>query len=619
MLGDDEPSLSAAIAMLRGDLASDVGAADDASLAYARADSLFDLAGDALGRAAARQGAGMLLLRGDDPAGAARALRAAAQVQRDAGELRAAALTDVLIGVADGERGSAAAARVGLRRARTILRRMGDAIGEAAALNALGDIEQRAGRTIEAERQYRAGLRALGTRAAPAVATSLHWSLGRALRARHALAGSARELRLAVAAMEGMAGRLPPGDRRTSLLGSASDLYADLALVQHAQGRDGAAFETSEWLRARQMREGMAERDGPRSDLSPVTPAAVSASLAPGEALLEYLVADSATLLFVVTRDTVRAVTLPAGRDALRAAVEFARAAIARGPARSVREPWAPAMRRLRRLLIEPAESTGLLRDASRLLVAPHAELQYLPFAALMRAGSVRYLVEQYEIAYVPSAAIWLALQQRTPPPGTSVLAMAPFPASLPGSGDEARAIGARYGPRAVTLTGAAATQQAFERALPGRSIVHLATYGVLNRRNPAYSFVAFAPSANDDGRLTVSEVLRLSFRARLVVLSACETALGSGPAADVPAGDDWVGLVRAFLLAGADDVMASLWPVEDRPTSRIVRLVYSGLERGDAAAALAAAQRVALRDRATSAPRHWAALVVVGAARGKS
>ncbi|MBA2627349.1 MAG: CHAT domain-containing protein [Gemmatimonadales bacterium] len=76
--------------------------------------------------------------------------------------------------------------------------------------------------------------------------------------------------------------------------------------------------------------------------------------------------------------------------------------------------------------------------------------------------------------------------------------------------------------------------------------------------------------------------------------------------------------LVRAFLVAGADNVMASLW-VEDRATSRIVRLVYSGLDSGDATAALAAAQRIALANRATSAPRHWAALVVVGAARRAS
>jgi CHAT domain-containing protein len=614
-----DPALAASLAMLRGDLAADVDAADDAAAAYARADSLYALAGDAPGSASARQGLGVLLLRGGDPTGAVRMLRAAAVVQREAGDVRAAALTGVLAGAALADGGNAAEALRELRRERFTLHRIGDPVGEAAALSGLADIEQRESRLADAERDFRAGLATLGTRPAPSVATSLHWGLGRTLFRRGDPAGAVRHLELAVNAMETMAARMPAGDHRTSLLGSASDLYAELALVEHARGRDAAAFQVSEQLRARQMRElgPAADRSGSRpASPAPVTQAAVAARLAPNEAFLEYLVTDSLTLLFVITRDSARSIALSTGREALRAAVDFARAAIARGPARTVSEPWAPPMRRLRRILIEPAESAGLLRGVRRLLIAPHAELHYLPFAALMSAGPKPYLVEHYEIAYVPSAAVWLEFGGRQPAAGTSVLAVAPFPASLPGSRDEARAIGKLYGPDASMLVGPAATQQAFTTAVAGRSVIHLATYGVLNRHNPSFSFVAFAPRPGDDGRLTVTDVLGLSFRARLVVLSACETALGSGASADVPAGDDWVGLVRAFLVAGADNVMASLWPIEDRATSLIVPQVYAGLQRGDVTAALAAAQRAALRDPATSAPRHWAALVVVGAGR---
>lgn len=615
----DEPALAASLAMLRGDLAADVGAADEAASAYARADSLYALAGNAAGSASARQGLGVLLLRGGDRAGAVRMLSAAAVVQREAGDVRAAALTGILAGAALADGGNAAEALRGLRRDRLTLRRIGDPVGEAAALSGLGDVEQREGRLTEAERDFRGGLAVLGTRPAPSVATSLHWGLGRARFRRGDPAGAVRQLQLAVNAMETMAARMPAGDHRTSLLGNASELYAELALVEHARGRDAAAFEVSEQLRARQMRElgpaGGRNGTGPMA-LAPVTQAAVASRLAPNEALLEYLVTDSLTLLFVVTRDSTRSIALSTGRAALRAAVDFARAAIARGPARTIGEPWAPPMRRLRRILIEPAESAGLLRGVRRLLIAPHAELHYLPFAALMSAGPAPYLVERYEIAYVPSAAVWLQFGDRQPAVGTSVLAVAPFPASLPGSRDETRAIGRLYGPDAAMMVGPEATQQAFTAAVAGRSVIHLATYGVLNRRNPSFSFVAFAPRPGDDGRLTVADVLRLSFRARLVVLSACETGLGSGVSADVPAGDDWVGLVRAFLVAGADNVMASLWPIEDRATSRIVPQVYAGLQRGDVTAALAAAQRAALSDPATSAPRHWAALVVVGAGR---
>lgn len=617
----DEPSLSASLALVRGDLASDAGAFDEAVAAYSRADSLYALAGDDVGAAGARQGLGLLQLRSGNPADAAHQLRAAAGIQRAAGDDRSAALTLILAGTADADRGATAEAIAGLRRQRAELHRLGDPVGEAAALNALGDVQLRTGRLDEAESAYRTGLRTLGTRAAASVMTSLHWGLGRALRAGGKLAGAAQELQLAVDAMETMATRMRPGEHRTSLLGGAAELYAELALVQHQRGQDAAAFQTSERLRARQMREFVPAGDRVAGVRSPtVDQAALRARLGADEALLEYLVTDSLTLLFVVTRDTTRTITIGAGRDELRGAVDFARAAIARGPARSVPEPWALPMRRLHRLLIEPAETAGLLRGVRRLLIAPHAELHYLPFAALMTAGPSPYLVQRYEIAYTPSAGIWLQLGRRERASADrSVLAFAPFPGSLPGSRDETAAIAGLYGRDAMVMTGAAATKPAFKAALPGRSIIHLATYGVLNRRNPAFSFVAFAPDSSTPGRLTVSEVFDLSMRARLVVLSACETALGSGASADVPAGDDWVGLVRAFLLAGADEVMASLWPIEDRATARIIPTFYQYLQQGDAASALARTQRAALESPASAAPRHWAALVVVGAAQPRA
>lgn len=612
-----DPALEASLALLRGDLAHDADAADDARAAYARADSLYTAAGDAAGAAAGRQGLGMLLLRDGDYVAASHLLRGAARVQRAAGQQRAAAISDMLAGVADADGGSLDLGLAGIRRARAVLQRVGDAVGAAAAWSAAGDAQQAAGRFPAAEASYRAGLRRLGARRAPAVVSSLRWGLGHALYARGDTVGSIRELRLAVEAVESVATRMPMGERRTSLLGQASSLYAELALVQHRAGDDDAAFETSEQLRAHEMRELLSADRGPGAPMpvdAAVRPAAVSARLHPGEALLEYLVTDSTTILFVVTRAEIRGLTVPAGRAALRAAVDFARAAIARGATPSIAEPWAPPMRRLRRLLITPAESAGLLSGIHRLLIAPHAELHYLPFVALMSPGpAAHYLVERYEVGYVPSAAVWIELQTRVAPRDSSVLAIAPFPVALPGSREETRAIGRMFGPRAQTMTGAAATRQAFLREAPGRSIIHLATYGILNRRNPAFSFVAFA-GEGDDARLTAADVMGLSLRAHLVVLSACETGLGSGASADVPAGDEWVGLVRAFLIAGADNVMASLWPIEDRSTSRIVPLLYAGLRGGDVVTALASAQRAALRDPVTAAPRHWAALVVVGA-----
>jgi CHAT domain-containing protein len=163
-------------------------------------------------------------------------------------------------------------------------------------------------------------------------------------------------------------------------------------------------------------------------------------------------------------------------------------------------------------------------------------------------------------------------------------------------------------------VSGTAATEAAFRREAPTRRVIHLATYGVLNKQNPLFSFVEFAPDAADDGRLEVHEVFGLDLAADLVVLSACQTGLGSGALGDVPAGDDWIGLSRAFLSAGALRVMASLWPVQDQATATLMERFYQGYTVGsDPGRALAEAQRAMLAAPASANPYYWAGFELVG------
>jgi len=111
-----------------------------------------------------------------------------------------------------------------------------------------------------------------------------------------------------------------------------------------------------------------------------------------------------------------------------------------------------------------------------------------------------------------------------------------------------------------------------------------------------------------------VHEVFGLTLAADLVVLSACQTGLGSGALADVPPGDDWVGLTRAFLHAGARHVVATLWPVDDWATAALMERFYGASAVGpDPARALAEAQRVVLTAPATAHPFYWAGFVAVG------
>jgi len=112
---------------------------------------------------------------------------------------------------------------------------------------------------------------------------------------------------------------------------------------------------------------------------------------------------------------------------------------------------------------------------------------------------------------------------------------------------------------------------------------------------------------------MEVHEILGLKLNANLVTLSACDTALGSGYFADVPAGDDLIGLTRAFLYAGAPSVLASLWEVNDRSAVRLMQSFYRRLGNANKAAALAQTQRELKGRGAYRHPYYWSGFVLVG------
>jgi CHAT domain-containing protein len=342
----------------------------------------------------------------------------------------------------------------------------------------------------------------------------------------------------------------------------------------------------------------------------------IASRLQRDQALLEYLITDSATWVFVLTSDTVAAVDLKIRGDDISNLVDLARRAI-EAPANPDRPPlWPIPLRRLYSVLIRPVEDARYLRGKRTLLIAPHGELHFLSFASLVGPPpDSRFLVDRFDILYAPSATIWseLGRRRRTQlPPG--ILAMAPHAQRLPGTRREVEAIRRIYGTGAHVSTENAATSAALRSGIAQASVVHLATFGVLNKHNPLFSFIELAPTRDEDGHLDVNEVFGLRMSGQLVILSACQTALGSGAIGDVPPGDDWVGLVQAFLQAGASSVVASLWPVDDRATSDLMTVMHRNLRRGASPArALADAQRQLRRQQRTSHPFYWAAFTASG------
>lgn len=285
-------------------------------------------------------------------------------------------------------------------------------------------------------------------------------------------------------------------------------------------------------------------------------------------------------------------------------------------------------LRLLHELLIAPvAELLPENADAPVVFI-PHGPLFMVPFPAL-RDERGRYLIERHTPATAPSIQVWAHLRgrpRRETKAGGPVLVVgdpsmpsvrlsgAARPArlrQLPYAREEAEEVAASFGTRAVT--GALATKAALLPAMRDRRVIHLATHGLLDdlKGEGMPGAVALAPSAGDDGLLTSMEIMGLSLRAELVVLSACNTGRG------LVTGDGVIGLTRAFIVAGAANVVVSLWAVSDASTKRLMVSFYENCRRGlGYAAAMREAMLAFLSKPELRPPAHWAAFTVVGDTR---
>ncbi|MDB5309219.1 MAG: hypothetical protein JWO38_3421 [Gemmataceae bacterium] len=361
---------------------------------------------------------------------------------------------------------------------------------------------------------------------------------------------------------------------------------------------------------------------GQRAELPPVDLAELQTTVFAGQpdlAVLSYVVAWDRTLVILATaadqpggqaRVIVREakVTYPAVEQA---AKDFGGAC--QNPAAG-----RPTSDELWAWLITPVEKE--LEGKKQLVIVPSRPLIALPFQALRKDGGP-YLIEQFAVSYAPSVSALMEMRRR----GDRVRAAAGGPArvpvvavggvnftrdlkDLPHSGPEAETIGRLFGKRSRILVGDRATRAGVAREAGAARVLHFATHGLVNPARPLFSALAVTPDG-DDGRLYAHDMMNLDLSAELVVLSACETALGREYV-----GEGTIGLAWALFVAGSPAVVVSQWPVADESTGRLMEVFYGGFA-GDAskAEALRQAQLSLLKDKATRHPFYWAPFVLIG------
>ncbi|MFN0212839.1 MAG: CHAT domain-containing protein [Saprospiraceae bacterium] len=278
------------------------------------------------------------------------------------------------------------------------------------------------------------------------------------------------------------------------------------------------------------------------------------------------------------------------------------------------------------------------------LLLILRDELVGLPFGALLSQPETNlskpflwhFLEKELVMSQVYSAGLFEFVQNRPAiqKPSGTVLGVAPFfegeisskaeiPVGdmaalsrsevfkpLPGSGTEVQSIVKLT--NGQSLVGAAATKSNFLKNCQQFNTLHLATHSAANEVLGAYSFVAFQSEtdAKSLDLLYARDIYGLRLSADLVVLSACETALGQ-----FRKDEGMVGLTRAFNCAGARNVVASLWSVDDLSTKYLMVLFYEEIQKGRTYNhALANAKRTLINEhRAYAHPFYWAGFVLNG------
>jgi len=159
-----------------------------------------------------------------------------------------------------------------------------------------------------------------------------------------------------------------------------------------------------------------------------------------------------------------------------------------------------------------------------------------------------------------------------------------------------------------------ASRTEAMSPALANYRVLHFATHGILDTRHPEFSGLLFSlvdeHGAPQIGLLSLQDIYSLNLPVDMVVLSACDSALGK----EVN-GEGIVGLTRGFMYAGASRVVASLWKVNDVATSQLMADFYDAMEKKHlpASAALRKAQLEMQKSKKWSAPYYWAAFQLQG------
>jgi len=353
---------------------------------------------------------------------------------------------------------------------------------------------------------------------------------------------------------------------------------------------------------------------------------------------ISYVVSDTALYIFLKNKKYLQLVTVPVDTSFFNNVNEFRELVSYPGNnAKSDLARFIKAGTILYNTLFKPVEKFFI---TDRLLISPDNILSYLPFEAIPSGNStgtasqfndISYILEDYRISYTYSATFLAESVIRQQGNRNKVVAFAPIYtgvinvdsllgsrqagisslSDLPFARTEAEYVSEITNGKLYLNDDAKESE--FKSVAGNYDIIHLAMHTVLNDQYPMYSKMLFCQESDsaDDGNLNTWEVYGLPLKARMVILSSCNTGNGK-----LHSGEGILSLARGFVYSGSQSVIMSLWEIEDRSGTEIIKDFYGQIKRGFSKSdALRNARLDYLKnaDMLRSHPYFWSSLVIYG------
>lgn len=331
-----------------------------------------------------------------------------------------------------------------------------------------------------------------------------------------------------------------------------------------------------------------------------------------GSALLEFVVKDDKSYLFVITKTlkSAPAIAQPARQPGSDIDMQVYPLNIKQKELETLTQSFVNAVSKrsasykesasqLYNTLLKPAQTQ--LRNLNNLIIVPDDVLWELPFQALQSSAN-RFLVQDYAISYAPSLTVLREMSKKRrnrQPSATATLLALGNPdigketrsrvepvymdgqlTPLPEAERQVKGLAQLYGAgQSKTYIGNEAKEERLKQEAGHYRILHLATHGILNNTSPMYSHLVLSQSpgaVSEDGLLEAWEIMNLDLDAELAVLSACDTARGK-----VSAGEGVIGLSWSLFVAGCPSAAVSQWKVESSSTTELMLEFHRRLKGG--------------------------------------